>query len=374
MSRFLLFFLVATVASASLHAALAFRLRARGFRYATHVAVGGALLVPLARLSRLPDLPDGFGLVEAVATLELVMVLLVVPLLVVLDLLVDRVAPRAAPAPVPERRVALQKLSLGVASAAGVVPPLWGIRARHALDVVELPVRLAKLPRVLDGFTVVQVSDVHVGEFLDDRDLDRIFERVRGIRADLVVMTGDLVHDRPRHVPLAAAWLARLAAHARHGAIAIPGNHEHYVGRDVVLSAVARTGVRVLVNEHTVVAPAEGGGFVVGGVEDAFHGSDPVRAFSGSAPDRARVLLAHQPQIVRLAGAAQVDLQLSGHTHGGQVRPFGPLAVGVLYPWVSGRYQVGATTLYVNRGLGTSGPPSRVAVPPEVTKVVLVSG
>jgi len=371
-SRFLLFFLVFTAASAVLHGLLAWRLHARGFRRARLFGVVGACLLPLGRASRLLDLPDGFAVIEGVALLELVVVVVAAPLLVVLDFVLDRVAP---PRPPDEgRRAVLQKVSLGVATATGVIPPLWGIRARRDLDVVELPVRLSRLPRALDGYTILQVSDVHVGEFLDETDLSRILERIRAHRVDLVVMTGDLVHDRARHIAPAVAWLARLAALSRHGAVAIPGNHEHYVGRDQVLSAIAATGVRVLINQHTRVAEADGGGFVIGGVEDAFHGSDPAQAFRDAPPDRARILLAHQPQIVRATAGIGVDLQLSGHTHGGQIRPLGPLAVGVLYPWVSGRYQVGPTTLYVNRGLGTSGPPSRVAVPPEVTKVVLVAG
>ena len=371
MNRFLLFFLVFTAASAVLHGLLAWRLHARGVRRARLIAIVGTCLLPLGRASRLLDLPDGFAVIEGAALLELAAVVVVAPLLVLLDFVIDRVPERPAQ---PGRRAVLQKVSLGVASATGVIPPLFGIRARRDLDVVELPVRLPRLPKALDGYTIVQVSDVHVGEFLDEKDLARILERIRAHRADLVVMTGDLVHDRARHIPPAVAWLGRLSALARHGAVAIAGNHEHYVGRDLVLSAIASTGVRVLVNQHTRIAEADGGGFVVGGVEDAFHGSDPVQAFRDSAPDRARILLAHQPQIVRATAGVGVDLQLSGHTHGGQIRPLGPVAVGVLYPWVSGRYQVGPTTLYVNRGLGTSGPPSRVAVPPEVTKVVLVAG
>lgn len=372
MNRFLLFFLVFTAASAVLHGLLGWRLHARGVRHARLIAVVGTCLLPLGRASRLLDLPDGFAVIEGAALLELAAVVVVAPLLVVLDFAIDRAVPDQAPQ--SGRRAALQKVSLGVATATGAIPPLWGIRARRDLDVVELPVRVPRLPKALDGYTIVQVSDVHVGEFLDEKDLARILERIRAHRADLVVMTGDLVHDRPRHIPPAVAWLARLSAFARHGAVAIPGNHEHYVGRDLVLSAISATGVRVLINEHTRIAEADGGGFVVGGVEDAFHGSDPARAFRGAPPDRARILLAHQPQIVRATAGVGVDLQLSGHTHGGQIRPLGPVAVGVLYPWVSGRYQVGPTTLYVNRGLGTSGPPSRVAVPPEVTKVVLVAG
>jgi len=369
-NRFLLFFLVFTTASAVLHGLLAWRLHARGIPRARLIAVVGTCLLPLGRASRLLDLPDGFAVIEGAALLELAAVVVVAPLLVLLDFGTDR----AVPAAQPGRRAALQKVSLGAAAATGVIPPLWGIRARRDLDVVELPVRLPRLPKALDGYTIVQVSDVHVGEFLDEKDLARILERIRAHRADLVVMTGDLVHDRARHIPPAVAWLARLSALARHGAVAIPGNHEHYVGRDLVLSAISATGVRVLINQHTRIAEADGGGFVVGGVEDAFHGSDPAQAFREAPPDRARILLAHQPQIVRATAGVGVDLQLSGHTHGGQIRPLGPVAVGVLYPWVSGRYQVGPTTLYVNRGLGTSGPPSRVAVPPEVTKVVLVAG
>ena len=374
MTRFAIWFLATTLVSATLHALVFVRLRARGAPRSVWVALLGAfLLAPVGRALVAFDAPEGFAWVEAIALIELLGLLVAVPLLLAADALV---ALRHRRGTSKERRAALEQgVGLAVATVAGFGPPLFGVvRRRSDLDVVELPVRLAKLPRALDGYTIVQVSDIHVGTFLDEQDLARIAERVRALRGDLVVMTGDLVHHHARHIPQAARWLADLAAGARHGGAAIPGNHEHYVGRDAVLSAIAATGVRVLLDRHVRIAKDDGGGFLLGGVEDAFHGSFPERAFRDASPDAARILLAHQPQVATAAAKIGVDLQLSGHTHGGQIRPVGPLVAGVLYPWVAGRYVVGPTTLYVNRGLGTSGPPTRVGVPPEITKVILVAG
>ncbi len=375
MIRFLLWFLATTIVSATLHGVLYHRLRARGApRSIGAWLLAAFLLGPIGRLLVVRDVFHGSAAwVEAVAMIELLGLLVCIPILLAADALI---ALRASREPSSERRVALEQAgALGVAALAGFAPPIFGVlRGRRELDVVELPVRLAKLPRALDGYTIVQVSDIHVGTFLDEHDLARIAERVRALRADLIVMTGDLVHNHVRHIPPAVQWLARLAAGARHGAAAIPGNHEHYVGRDAVLSAIGTTGVRVLLDRHVCIAKDDGGGFLLGGVEDAFHGSYPSRAFLDAPSDRLRILLAHQPQVAAEASKIGVDLQLSGHTHGGQIRPVGPLVAGVLYPWVAGRYVVGPTTLYVNRGLGTSGPPTRVGIPPEITKIILVAG
>lgn len=297
---------------------------------------------------------------------------------------VEALAPQVeAPEPVDfARRRTIAQLGTGAAFAAFGAPLLWGaVKTRVDVEVVEIPIRIARLPRALDGFSIVQVSDIHIGPFLGARELAHAEELVAGLRPDLVVMTGDLVHLRRADVPPGAAWIARLVARARYGVTAITGNHEYYVGRDLVLGAMRAAGARVLFNEGCVVAPKDGGGIALVGTDDyagakSGEGVGPqVQApLLGLPPDAPRVLLCHQPQYFETAASYGFDLQLSGHTHGGQVAPFGGPAVKAMFGYVSGLYTIGDARLYVNRGLGTSGPPSRVLVRPEITKIVLVAG
>jgi predicted MPP superfamily phosphohydrolase len=252
----------------------------------------------------------------------------------------------------------------------------WGaVRGRHAFEVVDLPVRIAALPRTLDGYVIAQISDIHAGNYVGEHELDEGLERVRATKPDLVVITGDLVDFDPACAPLVARKLADLAP--RDGVFVCLGNHDYYAGADRVLSILRAAGINTLVNEGRVIRPDDGGGFALLGVDDEW-----AKHYGGAGPrlDRAlttiprglpRILLSHQPPTADL-WPGQVALQLSGHTHGGQINPgFCPAAL--VLPYVAGLYRVGGTRLYVNRGFGTVGPPSRVGAPPEVTRVVLVS-
>lgn len=278
------------------------------------------------------------------------------------------------------RRDAIERIA-GIAVLGTTTSVLgWGmIRGRHAFELNEIVVKIPGLPRVLDGYSIAQVSDIHVGLFVGERELEEGFARVREAKPDLVVATGDLVDYDPRFVPLMAASLAKLQA--RDGVVAILGNHDHYTGPQAVLRGLGAAGVKTLVNDALHLRPGDGGGFALLGVNDLTggHGGgrktngapDVARAIAAAPPDRARILLAHQPNHFKYS-AGQVALQLSGHTHGGQVNPgFSPASV--IMEFVAGRYERNGTTLYVNRGFGVAGPPTRVGAPPEVTKIVLVS-
>lgn len=252
----------------------------------------------------------------------------------------------------------------------------WGmVRGRHAFEMHELTVHVAGLPRALDGYVIAQISDIHAGLYVRERLLDEGFALVRRARPDLLVATGDLVDFDAAYAPLIARRLADAAP--RDGVAAILGNHDYYAGAGAVLGALRATGVTTLVNEARVVRAGDGGGFALLGVDDLrarrYGGAGPrlERALAEVPGDRPRILLSHQPPTVdRWAG--QVALQLSGHTHGGQINP-GFCPADLLLEYVAGEYRVGGTVLYVNRGFGTVGPPSRVDCPPEVTRVVLVA-
>jgi predicted MPP superfamily phosphohydrolase len=252
----------------------------------------------------------------------------------------------------------------------------WGmVRGRHAFELEEVPLRVPGLPRVLDGYVIAQVSDIHTGSFVGERELDEGLELVRRARPDLIVVTGDIVDYDPAFAPMTARRLGDLPS--RDGIAAIPGNHDYYAGAAQVMGALRAAGVDVLCNAGKTIRPADGGGFALLGVDDVSalrHGSAGPRldqALAAVAPDRPRILLSHQPFTVD-QWAGQVAVQLSGHTHGGQINPgFSP--VGLIMKYVAGRYDVRGTALYVNRGFGTVGPPSRVGAPPEITRFVLVA-
>ncbi|SDD66842.1 hypothetical protein SAMN05216345_11353 [Cupriavidus sp. YR651] len=259
-----------------------------------------------------------------------------------------------------------------------VVTLIGYINARGLAKVVEVDVPIPNLPEALHGFTIAQISDIHVGPTIKRPYLDRIVDRVNGLQADAVAITGDLVDGSVRELALHTAPLARLSA--RDGTYFVTGNHEYYSGAEPWIAELRRLGVRVLMNEHVVVDRA-GAALVLGGVTDysagkfiESHRSDPARALSGAPTDAAvRVLLAHQPRTAPAAASAGFDLQLSGHTHGGQFWPWN-LFVPMQQPYVHGLNRHEGLWVYVSRGTGYWGPPKRFGAPSEITRLRLVKG
>jgi predicted MPP superfamily phosphohydrolase len=243
----------------------------------------------------------------------------------------------------------------------------------------EVPIRLARLPRALDGYTIAQLSDVHLGTFVGRREIAEARSLIARTRADLVVLTGDLVDHDPRYLADLGMLVRVMAdAGARDGVVAILGNHDDYTGADDVTATLRAAGVRVLRNDAMTIGDP-GGRFALLGVDDVYaprngygEGPDLSRAIAAAEPDLARVLLCHNPSFFTDA-SAQIDLQLSGHTHGGQINP-GVTPVELIMPYVAGRYVRGEGQLYVNRGFGTAGPPARLGSAPEVTRIVLTAG
>ena len=187
--------------------------------------------------------------------------------------------------------------------------------------------------------------------------------------------TGDLVDFDSRFAAKLAAELARLAP--RDGVFAVLGNHDYYAGRAGVAKALRDAGIQLLLNEGRTIRADDGGGFALLGVDDLWAsrydgaGPDLARAVSMVRADAPRILLAHQPAYFDRA-SGQVALQLSGHTHGGQINPgFRPTELFMRY--IAGKYERGGSMLWVNRGFGVAGPPARIGAPPEVTKIVLVA-
>jgi predicted MPP superfamily phosphohydrolase len=240
-------------------------------------------------------------------------------------------------------------------------------------EIVDIDVVLPRLPAALDGFTIVQLSDLHVGPTIDRRFVQDLVDRCHGLGADLYALTGDLVDGSVRQYRHAAAPLGDLRA--RHGVFAVTGNHEYYHGADPWIGELTSLGVRYLRNERVAIE-RDGAAFDLAGIDDhearaPGHGADVKRATAGRDATRPLVLLAHQPRQVHKAAKAGVDLQLSGHTHGGQIWPWHYLVKLQQGGLLAGRYRFGETQLYVTRGCGFWGPRVRIGAPLEITRVIL---
>ena len=259
---------------------------------------------------------------------------------------------------------------------AAVVTAIGFINARRVARVVDVEVPIADLPHALHGFTIAQISDIHVGPTIKRGYLDAIVERVNALHADVVAVTGDLVDGSVQHLAPHTAPLARLKA--RHGAYFVTGNHEYYSNAHAWIAEVRRLGLYVLMNEHVVLAH-EGAALLLAGVTDysahhfdPAHKSDPHRAVAGAPDDVAvKVLLAHQPRTAAAAVDAGFDLQLSGHTHGGQFLPWN-FFVPMQQPYTAGLNRLGRLWVYTSRGTGYWGPPKRFGAPSEITRIRLV--
>jgi predicted MPP superfamily phosphohydrolase len=250
------------------------------------------------------------------------------------------------------------------------------INARRRARVRRVDVPIADLPAPLHGFSIAQISDIHVGATIKRDYLDGIVDAVNDLGADLIAVTGDLVDGSVKQLSRDTQPLARLAA--RHGAFFVTGNHEYYSGAGAWVAEVRRLGLSVLMNEH-VVLQHEGAAVVVAGVTDysahyfdPAQRSDPAAAIAG-APSTAgvRLLLAHQPRSAFAAAPAGFDLQLSGHTHGGQFFPWNFL-VRLQQPFTAGLNRLGRLWVYISRGTGYWGPPKRLGAPSEITYLRLV--
>ncbi|KAF1048663.1 MAG: UDP-2,3-diacylglucosamine pyrophosphatase LpxG [Herbaspirillum frisingense] len=265
-------------------------------------------------------------------------------------------------------------LVLALTAAATVVGFL---NACRTAAVVDVSVPIANLPKPLEGFTIVQISDIHVGPTIKRPYLQAIVDKVNALKPDVVAITGDLVDGSVRQLAPHTAPLAEIKA--RHGAYFVTGNHEYYSNAHEWIDEVRRLGLTVLMNEH-VVLRHEGAGLVLAGVTDftahqfdPAHRSDPHAAIANAPTDGPRILLAHQPRTAIAAAEAGFDLQLSGHTHGGQFFPWN-FFVPLQQPYVAGLKRLHKLWIYVSRGTGYWGPPKRLLAPSEITRVRLTAG
>ncbi|MBO3738657.1 metallophosphoesterase [Actinoplanes flavus] len=362
------------------------------WRRAGAVTIGGALAILVATLSLGDRLPAGLRwlTLPGFVWLALMFYLLIMLWLLEVPVLVARRirAKRAVPVPAgdapgqkpdvdhdPDRRLLLRRGAAITAGAVAVSVTGFGMtRAYRPPSIKRYDIPMARLARRADGLRVAVLADLHVGPLLGTGQVERMVEIVNGLDADVVAVVGDVVTSEPGRVR--DSLLPLTGMRGRHGVFYVTGNHEYYVGAENWTEAAAELDLRVLRNERVEIAHG-GGAIDLAGVNDitgAQYADPPdyAKTLAGRDPGRPVVLMAHQPVAVHDAAPYGVDLQLSGHTHGGQMFPFDYL-VGLQQPVVSGFGEVDGTPVYVTNGAGFWGPPVRVGADPDITLLTLRS-
>ena len=339
--------------------------------------LASALLAPLGLLSRrfaTPPLADRLawaGLLAMGLFSSLLVMTVLRDAVLLLTAAAELVWPRLAPTGLGAVTAAAVPLLAVAASLVGA------FNARRTAGVVTVEVPIAGLPAALHGFTMAQISDIHIGPTIKRAYLQDIVDAVNRLQPDLVAVTGDLVDGSVAELGGHVAPLGGLVS--RHGTFFVTGNHEYYSGALPWVAELRRLGITVLMNEH-VVLERQGAHLVLAGVPDfsahhfhASHKSDPAAAMEGAPANASvRVLLAHQPRTAAAAELAGFDLQLSGHTHGGQFLPW-VFFVRLQQPFTAGLHRLGRLWVYVSRGTGYWGPPKRLGAPSEITMLRLVT-
>lgn len=278
----------------------------------------------------------------------------------------------------PSRRLFLARTGAGIALAgtsAAVFIGRSNVSGEITTPTIEVP--LARLPKALDGFRIVHFTDVHIGPILDRKFLRGLVEKANAMKPDLVVITGDLVDSSPGLIGPEVAELAKLKS--RFGRFFVTGNHEYYSGAEDWIQYLAKLEIPTLINQRVSIGDS-GASFDLAGIPDKvggryspLHNPDLAATLKGRDPERELLLLAHRPEPIDDAAKHHVGLQLSGHTHGGQLWPS-----TIVSKWKH-TYSTGLhnhtpdTQIYVSRGAGFWGAPMRIAAPAELPLIVLSS-
>jgi predicted MPP superfamily phosphohydrolase len=301
--------------------------------------------------------------------------LLVLTLLRDIGLALLAIAYKLQPGLPPGNDVAMASAML-VPLAAIAITTLGLLNARRTAAVVRVDVPIAGLPGDLHGFTIAQITDIHIGPTIKRPYVQAIVEAVNRLNADMVAVTGDLVDGSVAELADHVAPVAQLSS--RHGTFFVTGNHEYYSDAHAWIDELRRLDVRVLLNEHVVLQHRQGVLIVAGVTDqsghhfDPSHRSDPHAALAGAPSNVAfKLLLAHQPRSASAAADAGFQLQLSGHTHGGQFLPWNFL-VRLQQPFTAGLHRLRELWVYTSKGTGYWGPPKRFGVPSEITYLRLV--
>lgn len=267
-----------------------------------------------------------------------------------------------------------QLLSFSVLGLAGGLTGIGFYQAHKKLKVIHVDVIEENLHSSLDGFKIVQVSDIHIGPTIKKNFLESVVKTINELEPDLIAITGDLVDGPVSKLGHHITPLADLKA--KHGTFFVTGNHEYYSGALSWIREVQKHGIQVLLNEHQILEHGTAN-LTLGGVTDlkagsiiAEHKTDPYQAMKGGEKSDYKILLAHQPNSVFEGADAGFDLQLSGHTHGGQYFP-GNILIYLAQKFVAGLHKHKDTWIYVSRGTGYWGPPIRLGAPSEISVIRL---
>jgi uncharacterized protein len=267
-------------------------------------------------------------------------------------------------------------LNLGAIGAAGGLSGAALLGAQRAVAVKSVSIPVTGRAAALAGLKIVQITDIHIGPTIKGDFLADVVAKVNALKPDIIAVTGDLVDGSVAELGKHTAVLAELKA--RHGVYFVTGNHEYYSGAKEWNDEIRRLGLTVLMNEHELIEH-DGARLLLAGVTDYTagrmipeHASSPLLAAEGAPDADYRVLLAHQPASAYEASEAGFELQLSGHTHGGQFFP-GTALIHLAHPVAKGLGKVGNTLVYVSCGTGYWGPPFRLGAPAEITEVVLAA-
>ena len=267
-----------------------------------------------------------------------------------------------------------RSINLGILGIAGILMPYGLYEARRRPVIVKVSVPIHDLPNDLEGFRIVQITDIHISPTIKRDYVQTIVHQVNGLKPDVIVFTGDLADGSVAGLSNDAAPLKDLSA--LYGSYFVTGNHEYYSGVRAWLKEIKRLGLIVLLNEHRIIQHGTGR-ILMAGVTDyhagrflADHASNPYTALSNAPASNIKILLAHQPRSIFDSSKAGFDLQISGHTHGGQYYPWNFL-ISLQQPYVVGLHQHGKTWIYVSRGAGYWGPPLRLGAPSEITMITL---
>lgn len=275
----------------------------------------------------------------------------------------------------PERRSFLiHSTNLGILGISGAISMRGFFNTRHKPDIVNVTVPIQGLPDDLEGFRIVQFSDLHISPTVKEDYVRNVVSQVNHLNPDIIAFTGDLADGPVSMFRKEVSPLKDLSAD--YGSYFVTGNHEYYAGAKAWIEEVDRLGFHVLLNEHHVVKHGSGR-ILLAGVTDYNAGefirsqiSDPAKAIAGAAVSDVKILLAHQPRTIFAASKAGFDLQISGHTHGGQFFPW-QFLVCLQQPFLAGLYAYEKTQIYVSRGTGYWGPPLRLGAPSEITLIRL---
>lgn len=367
-----------------IYATVAFLYVALRFVYPLPLATGWRVLIGLALLAASkyhmlilaftgtmysPEVPYAvaYGAGWAFTAFALLFVLVLV---LDLGMLLTRLLRRHRPS-----REALTKWRCGVAALAVAISGFGVAQATRVPEVRQLELQIPGLAASMDGFRLVQLSDLHISVLFPEPWVEEVVKRSNALAPDLVVITGDLIDGTLQARATDVRPLAQLRA--RNGVIAIPGNHEYYFGNEGWMARFREAGMHSLINQHEVVGDARGQ-LVIAGITDKvatqYGGSAPDLdlALRGAPAGAPIVLLNHRPAGIDEAIAAGVDLQLSGHTHGGMIRGFDQVVARANEGFVSGLYRRAGLQLYVSNGSGLwNGFPIRLGVPSEITEFTL---